>query len=114
MRTHPEARTLAEANVTEIAGYAGGRTRRIAFEHRPGNRVAARIFQTDIVTWSPDGTITIATGGFNTLSTFDGIAAALNISRARVGMVKGTPYVNGADLSSGTVTLNADGSEIRP
>lgn len=121
MRNHTEATTLANAKVTEIAGYAGGRTRRIAFEHRQGGVVAARLFQTDIVTWYADGTIKVNIlgpnneGGFPgtsptklwaTPSTFDGIAAALNIDRARVGMVKKVPYVNGQNLATtGSVTF---------
>lgn len=107
MRTRTEALALADARVTEIAGYAGGRTRRIVFERGPGNSVHARIFATDVVTWMPDGSIIVNTGGYNTPSTFDGIAAALGISRANVGMVKGVPYVWGHDLSSTKVTLPA-------
>ena len=128
MRSITEATTLADAGVTEIAGYAGGRTRRVCFEHRQGGDVAARLFQTDIVTWHPDGSVTVNIEGPNnegqgfpgmsptklyaTPSTFDGIAAALNISRARVGTVKRVPYVNGHDLSRGAVTLPA--SEVSP
>lgn len=127
MRNHAEAKVLADAGATEIAGYAGGRSRRIAFEHRKGGDVAARIFQTDIVTWHPDGTATVNIIGpnregdgfpgasktevFTTPSTFDGIAAALGISRARVGMVRKVPFVNGHNISLGRVTLTAD--EIR-
>ena len=123
LRTYAEARALADARVTEIAGYAGGRSRRIAFEHRDGGDVAARLFQTDVVTWHPGGTVTVnligpnpegqgfpgmsATKLWTTPSTFDGIAAALNISRARVGMVKRVPYVNGASLATGRVVLDA-------
>lgn len=122
-RTYTDARTLADAGVTEIAGYAGGRTRRVAFEHRDGGKVAARLFQTDVVTWHPDGSVTVNLIGPNpeghgfpgmsptklwtTPSTFDGIAAALDISRARAGMVKGVPHVNGANLSTGSHTFAA-------
>ena len=105
IRTYDEAKTLADAGVTEIASYAGGRTRRVSFEHRAGGKVAARIYQTDIVTWLPEGKVIVKTGGYNTPSTFDGIAAALGISRARVGMVKKVPYVNGINLSSGIATI---------
>ncbi len=107
IRTRAQAETLAEAGVTEIAGYAGGRTRRVCFEPREGGDIAARIFETDVVTWHPDGSITVATGGYNTPSTFDGIAAALGIDRARVGTVKKVPYVNGHNLSTGRATLTA-------
>lgn len=106
-RTYADAVTLASAGVTEVAGFAGGKARRVVF-HTPGDgTVRARIFQTDVVTWRPE-TVTVNTGGYNTLSTFDGIAAALGISRARVGMRKGVPYVNGAmiDPTTHTVTLN--------
>jgi len=113
-RTYADAATLAGAGVTEIAGYAGGRTRRIAF-HTPGDgTVRARMFQTDIVTWHPDR-VTIDTGGYFTVSTFDGIAAALNISRARVGMVKRVPYVNGARIDPETCRVTLDiltGAEV--
>lgn len=128
MRTYSEARTLADAGVTEIAGYAGGRTRKVSFEHRARGDVAARIFQTDVVTWHADGTATVNLIGpnregngfpgmsktelFTTPSTFDGIAAALGIDRARVGKVRGVPYVNGHDLSHGTATLSAE--ELSP
>ena len=129
MRTHAEAVTLAEAKVTEVAGHAGGRTRRIAFEfrtpapngpHTGAPVVAARLFETDVVTWHPDGSITVNIVGPNdesgfpgtsktklwaTPSTFDGIAAALNISRSTVGTVKKIPYVLGNDLSSGSYTF---------
>lgn len=106
-RTYAEAVVLASAGVTEIASYAGGKSRRVTF-HTPGDgTVRARLYQTDIVTWRPE-TVTITTGGYYTVSTFDGIAAALGISRARVGMRKGVPYVNGAmiDPMTHTVTLN--------
>jgi hypothetical protein len=121
MRNHIEATTLADATVTEIAGYAGGRTRRVSFHNVTDGTVIARMFKTDIVTWHPDGKITVCILGpndeghgfpgmsptkvFATISSFDGIAAALDISRARVGMVKRVPYINGLDLSGGTVTF---------
>lgn len=106
-RTYADAVTLASAGVTEIAGYAGGKTRRITF-HAPGDgTIRARMFQTDIVTWRPE-TVTVNTGGYYTPSTFDGIAAALGISRARVGMRKKAPYVNGAEIDRATHTVTLD------
>ena len=106
LRDYAAAAALADAGVTEIASYAGGRSRRVYFEHRDGGKIAARMFQTDIVVWDREGRATVAIGGYNILSTFDGIAAALGISRARVGMVKKVPYVNGANLSDGSVVLD--------
>lgn len=107
IRTYSDAATLASAGVSEIASYAGGKTRRVTF-HTPGDgTVRARIYQTDVITWRPD-TVTVNTGGYNTLSTFDGIAAALGISRARVGMRKGVPYVNGAKIDPTTHTVTLD------
>lgn len=99
MRDYNEARTLADAGVTEIAGFAGGRTRRVCFEHRYGGAVAARIFKTDVVTFYPDR-FEVRTGGYVTLSTFDGIAAALNVSRAVVGKHEHVPYLMGVELST--------------
>jgi hypothetical protein len=102
-RTYEQARTLADAGVTEISGYNGGRTRRVCFEHR-SDHVAARLFQTNIVEFHPDKII-VSTGGWNTQSTFDGIAAALGIDRARVGTVKRVPYCNGKRLDQGPVVF---------
>lgn len=98
MRTYEEARVLADAGVTEIAGHAGGRTRRVSFEHRDGGAVAARLFQTDVVTFYPD-TFAVYLNGYVTPSTFDGIAAALGIQRAAVGTRKGVPHLHGTELS---------------
>lgn len=94
MRTFTDAQALARAGVTEIAGYAGGRTRRVSFRFTEDGNVAARMFQTDIVTFTPDHVV-VRLGGYVTLSTFDGISAALDVSRAVVGKVKGIPYVMG-------------------
>lgn len=132
-RTYADAAALARAGVTEIAGYSGGRTRRVCFEERPSidpaantlPNIAARAFQTDVVIWHPDGRVTVNLIGPNpeghgspgmsptklwtTPSTFDAIAAALDISRARVGMHKKVPYCNGADLSGGSHTFEPGG-----
>ena len=126
MRNYENAKLLADAKVTEISGYAGGKSRRISFHNRANGDVAAQLFSTDIVTWHADGTATVCIIGpnrdgagfpgmtkteiFATPSSFDGISAALDISRARVGNVKRVPYVNGHELSTGTATLSS--SEI--
>lgn len=99
MRDYNEARVLADEGVTAIAGSAGGRTRWVSFEHRDGGAVAARIFKTDVVTFYPDR-FEVRTGGYITPSTFDGIAAALNVSRGVVGTVKKVPYLMGVELSA--------------
>ena len=47
----------------------------------------------------PDGRILIDTGGYNTLSTFDGISAALDIPRAVIGTRNKIPHFLGSTLT---------------
>jgi hypothetical protein len=99
IRTFEQAKALADAGATEIAGYAYGWTRRISFEHRPDGGVAARLFRTDVVTFHPDH-FTVDLNGYVTVSTFDGIAAALGIPRGHTfcGTVSKIPHVLGVPV----------------
>ena len=99
LRTFEQAKTLADAGATEIAGYTGGWTRRISFEHRADGGVAARLFRTDVVTFYPDH-FTVDLGGYVTMSTFDGIAAALGVQRGTgsIGTVRKVPHVLGVPV----------------
>lgn len=96
MRTYVEAKSLADNRVSEIGSYAGGKTRRVLFLPGPDGTVTARIYKTDIVTWYPDGRVLIDTGDYNTLSTFDGMSAALNIPREAIGMRNKAPHFYGS------------------
>lgn len=53
-------------------------------ERRPGDDIAVRLHSTDVLTFSPDGTITLDTGGWNTVTTKDRMNTYLP-SRWRVG-----------------------------
>ena len=50
MRTYTEAKVLADAKVTEIGSFAGGKARRVLFLH-DGENATARMYKTEIVTW---------------------------------------------------------------
>ena len=99
IRTYMEALTLANQDAVDVAGYAGGWTRRICYEHRPDGGVAARLFRTDVVTFYPDH-FTVDLGGYVTMSTFDGIAAALGVQRGTgsIGTVRKVPHVLGVPV----------------
>ena len=88
-RTFTEALTLAGSS--QIGSYSGGRTKRVVFESR-GDAVAARLFRTDIITWHPDGRIVLDNGGWNTPTTYDGMAVALGISRSAIGTRRYVPH----------------------
>lgn len=111
MRSYSEAAELAANRVTEIASHAGGRTRRVMFL-RDGKDVVARMYRTDIVTWRPDGSVLLDTGGWHTPSTFDGMAAALDVPRSCIGTRSHIPHFNGTPFD-GDVLLTRENSNER-
>lgn len=109
MRTYAEAQALV--GTSELVGYAGGRSRYVTFTDAGEGRVEARMFDTAVVTFTPDG-VEIRTGGYVTPSTFDGIAGALNLGRIAAGTVKRVPYVLGHRMTEGML-LDYDGLQVR-
>lgn len=111
MRTHTQASLLADVFETEVGTRAGGRTRKIYYEKRLLSEIAARIYQTDVVTWRPDGTIVLNTGGWDTPTTFDAIAAALGVSRGAIGTRNKVPHWNGTPFTQKLI-IKPDGEVI--
>lgn len=99
MRDFREAKALVGSGVEFTAPGRGSR-RLVHFEDRGGSRVAARVSNTDVVVFSPVG-VSLFTGGYVTQTTFEAIAAALNVPRAEVGTVNRIPKVLGHTLREG-------------
>lgn len=92
-----------------------GSTRHVTFRDGGLFEVRARIFDTDIAIFRPEG-VEIHTGGYVTASTFDALATALGIGRG-IGTICGTykrvPYVLGHELHEGMI-LAYDGTLLEP
>lgn len=67
---------LAKVGGTSLVSFAGGRSRYAVFT-QDGDDVHVRLFQTDILVFHPDDTVTINTGGYNTATTREALNALL-------------------------------------
>jgi len=79
---------------------------------RRGEDYAVRLYSTDVVTYHPDGTLTVRTGGWDTVTTADRVGRYSPISlRFR----SGTSYFVGPDQAiethkvSGEISVGEDG-----
>lgn len=67
---------LAKVGDTSLVSFAGGRSRYAVFS-QDGDDILVRLFQTDILVFHPDDTVTIDTGGYNTATTREALRALL-------------------------------------
>jgi hypothetical protein len=102
VRTYDEARALVGSKPM-IASVTFGRYRYVHYETRDGGAIAARLFETDIVTWHPDGRVVLDTNGWNTPTTFDGMATALGIQRVGIGTRRYVPHLFGEPFEANRI-----------
>lgn len=107
MRTYDEARALVGQKLQ--ASSTNGRTKWITFtEFGPSVRVT--LIGTTVAEFRPEG-VRLYTDGWVTPTTFDGIAAALDVQRVFVGTRKREPYVFDYRMSEGML-IGHDGRLI--
>jgi hypothetical protein len=94
-------------NYAQAEKLLSGRDRRKlennTYLERRGLDFAVRLHSTDVVTIHPDGTYTLRTGGWKTVTTKDRIN---RYSPVRISQVKFEWFVNGEDFYSGMIVDN--------
>jgi hypothetical protein len=110
MTTYPTTYAEADAILTGRCQQRRKVANNTYCERRESGDIAVRLHSTDIATFHPDGTLTLDTGGWATVTTKDRVNRALG-NRGRVWSDRGRWHLRGLPFADG-ITLDESGDVL--
>jgi hypothetical protein len=110
VRTYQEAETYLGKKNSRKLNYG---KRQQAVERRPDGVLAVRMYETDVVTYFPDGRVQLSSGGWKTVTTKERINNHIPTGNY-VSQERGVWYLRIGGWQTGTSYVFADGMTIMP